>query len=215
MSNPNYQEPADGWEWVTGENFSNEFWAEGEPNEAGPEDCLEVWGFDKVLNDNRCHLDWTGIVVEFEMNGTNHYEALIPQWVWDDKNGTDVLTYVKATPLTDDERNEILKEEGDPDVNDGIVDQFDEDDDNDGILDENDMDDDNDGIDDDSDRVSGTPLGESVDIDSCSSHKFLGKLLKMVIFQVLVLPALLSVLIISRMRKMTLIYEMFRPFKII
>ena len=123
LDNPNYQEPADGWEWVTGENFSNEFWAEGEPNEAGSEDCLEVWGFDKVLNDNRCHLDWTGIVVEFEMNGTNHYEALIPQWVWDDKNGTDVLTYVKATPLTDNERNEILKEEGDPDAdNDGIVD---------------------------------------------------------------------------------------------
>ena len=174
MDNPNYQEPADGWEWVTGENFSNEFWAEGEPNEAGPEDCLEVWGFDKVLNDNRCHLDWTGIVVEFEMNGTNHYEALIPQWIWDDKNETDVLTYVKATPLTDDERNEILKEEGDPDAdNDGIVDQFDEDDDNDGILDENDMDDDNDGIDDDSDRCPGTPVGESVDIEGCSSSQIL------------------------------------------
>tara|TARA_B100001113_G_scaffold238238_1_gene195860 strand:+ start:15384 stop:17213 length:1830 start_codon:yes stop_codon:yes gene_type:complete len=174
MSNPNYMEPSDGWEWVTGENFSNDFWAEGEPNEAGPEDCLEVWGFDKVLNDNRCHVGWTGMVVEFEMNGTNHYEALIPQWVYDDKNETEVLTYVKAIPLTDEERNEILKEEGDPDVdNDGIVDQFDEDDDNDGILDENDMDDDNDGIDDDSDRCPGTPIGELVDIEGCSSSQIL------------------------------------------
>ena len=174
MSNPNYMEPSDGWEWVTGENFSNDFWAEGEPNEAGPEDCLEVWGFDKVLNDNRCHVGWTGMVVEFEMNGTNLYEALIPQWVYDDKNETEVLTYVKAIPLTDEERNEILKEEGDPDVdNDGIVDQFDEDDDNDGILDENDMDDDNDGIDDDSDRCPGTPIGELVDIEGCSSSQIL------------------------------------------
>ena len=28
MDNPNYQEPEGGWEWVTGENFSNDFWAE-------------------------------------------------------------------------------------------------------------------------------------------------------------------------------------------
>ena len=203
MDNPNYQEPEGGWEWVTGENFSNDFWAEGEPNEAGPEDCLEVWGFDKVLNDNRCHLDWTGIVVEFEMNGTNHYEALIPQWVWDDKNGTDVLTYVQATPLTDDERNEILKEEGDPDAdNDGIVDHFDEDDDNDGILDENDMDDDNDGIDDDSDRCPGTPVGESVDIEGCSSSQILKEVTEdgnIPGFNFAL--ALLSVLIIAHNRK--------------
>ena len=205
MSNPNYMEPADGWEWVTGENFSVDFWAEGEPNEAGPEDCLEVWGFDKVLNDNRCHLGWTGMVVEFEMNGTNHYEALIPQWVWDDKNETDVLTYVTATPLTDDERNEILKEDGDPDVdNDGIVDQFDEDDDNDGILDENDMDDDNDGIDDDSDRCPGTPLGESVDIDGCSSSQILKEVTEDGNIPGFSFAfALLSVLIVSRMRKVS------------
>ena len=124
------------------------------------------------MNDARCYYDWRGIVVEYEMNGTNHYEALIPQWVWDDKNETDVLTYVKAIPLTDDERNEILKEEGDPDVdNDGIVDKFDEDDDNDGILDENDMDDDNDGIDDDSDVCPGTPAGEAVDVEGCSASQ--------------------------------------------
>ena len=167
-------EPADGWEWVTGENFSVNLWGEGEPNEAGPEDCLEVWGFDKILNDNRCHLGWMGMVVEFEMNGTNHYEALVPTWEWDDNNQTDVLTYVNAVPLTDEERNDILKEEGDPDVdNDGIVDKFDEDDDNDGILDENDMDDDNDGIDDDSDRCPGTPAGEMVDVDGCSSSQIL------------------------------------------
>ena len=74
---------------------------------------------------------------------------------------TDVLTYVNAVPLTDKERNDIFKEEGDPDVdNDGIVDKFDEDDDNDGILDENDMDDDNDGIDDDSDRCPGIQLAK-------------------------------------------------------
>ena len=84
------------------------------------------------------------------------------------------MTYVNAVPLTDEERNDILKEEGDPDVdNDGIVDKFDEDDDNDGILDENDMDDDNDGIDDDSDRCPGTPAGERVDVDGCSSSQIL------------------------------------------
>ena len=149
MDNPNYSEPSGGWEWVTGENFSNDFWGEGEPNEAGPEDCLEIWGFDKFVNDARCHMGWMGIVVEYEMNGTNHYEALIPQWEWDEKNGTDIVTYVNPVPLTDEERNEILKEEGDPDADDdGIVDAFDNDDDNDGIEDEEDMDDDNDGIDD-------------------------------------------------------------------
>ena len=149
MEHPSYSEPSGGWEWVTGENFSGDYWGEGEPNEAGPEDCLEIWGFDKVFNDNRCHIDWMGLVVEYELNGTNHYEAYVPNWYWDDQNGTDILKYELAKPLTDDERNEILKEEGDPDAdNDGIVDEFDEDDDNDGILDENDMDDDNDGIDD-------------------------------------------------------------------
>ena len=53
------------------------------------------------------------------------------------------------------------------------MDKFDEDDDNDGILDENDMDDDNDGIDDDSDRCPGTPAGERVDVDGCSSSQIL------------------------------------------
>ena len=153
MDSPDYSEPSGGWEWVTGENFSHEFWAEDEPNEAGAEDCLEVWGFDKVLNDNRCYRGWSGLVVEYDMNGTSHYEALIPEWHWDDKNQTDVLVYVKAIPLTDAERNVILLEEGDPDADDdGVVDAFDEDDDNDGIKDEEDMDDDNDGIDDDNDR---------------------------------------------------------------
>ncbi len=203
MENPNYMEPADGWEWVTGENFSVDLWGEGEPNEAGPEDCLEVWGFDKILNDNRCHLGWMGMVVEFEMNGTNHYEALVPTWEWDDNNQTDVLTYVNAVPLTDEERNDILKEEGDPDVdNDGIVDKFDEDDDNDGILDENDMDDDNDGIDDDSDRCPGTPAGERVDVDGCSSSQILKEVTEdgnlpgfSFVF------ALLSILLIAHSRK--------------
>ena len=109
---------------------------------AGPEDCLEVWGFDKFLNDNRCHLGWMGFVVEYEMNGTNHYEAYIPEWYWDEQNGTDILVYVTPVPLTDKERNDILKEEGDPDADDdGIVDIFDKDDYNDGIEDEEDMDD--------------------------------------------------------------------------
>ena len=87
------------------------------------------------------------------------------------------MKYELAKPLTDDERNEILKEEGDPDAdNDGIVDEFDEDDDNDGILDENDMDDDNDGIDDESDRCPGTPVGEMVDVDGCSASQILGEI---------------------------------------
>ena len=177
MDNPTYSEPSGGWEWVTGENFSGDYWGEGEPNEAGPEDCLEIWGFDKVFNDNLCHVDWMGLVVEYELNGTNHYEAYVPNWYWDDQNGTDTLKYELAKPLTDDERNEILKEEGDPDAdNDGIVDEFDEDDDNDGILDENDMDDDNDGIDDESDRCPGTPVGEMVDVDGCSASQILGEI---------------------------------------
>ena len=177
MDHPNYSEPSGGWEWVTGENFSGDYWGEGEPNEAGPEDCLEIWGFDKVFNDNRCHIDWMGLVVEYELNGTNHYEAYVPNWYWDDQNGTDILKYELAKPLTDDERNDILKEEGDPDAdNDGIVDEFDEDDDNDGILDENDMDDDNDGIDDESDRCPGTPIGEKVDVDGCSASQILGEI---------------------------------------
>ena len=174
MDNPDYSEPSNGWEWITGENFTHDFWGEGEPNEAGPEDCLEIWGFDKVLNDNRCHLGWMGIVVEYEMNGTNHYEAYIPQWHWDEQNGTDVLVYVLAVPLTDEERNEILKEEGDPDAdNDGIVDTFDTDDDNDGIDDEEDMDDDNDGIDDDNDRCPGTKVGDRVDEEGCSASQII------------------------------------------
>ena len=177
MDNPNYSEPSGGWEWVTGENFSNDFWGEGEPNEAGPEDCLEIWGFDKFVNDNRCHMGWMGIVVEYEMNGTNHYEALIPQWEWDEKNGADIVTYVNPVPLTDEERNEILKEEGDPDADDdGIVDTFDNDDDNDGIEDEEDMDDDNDGIDDDNDRCPGTKVGDQVDEDGCSASQIIGEL---------------------------------------
>jgi len=177
MDNLNYSEPSGGWEWVTGENFSNDFWGEGEPNEAGPEDCLEIWGFDKFVNDNRCHIGWMGMVVEYELNGTNHYEALIPQWEWDEKNGTDILTYVNPVPLTDKERNDILKEEGDPDADDdGIVDTFDTDDDNDGIDDEADMDDDNDGIDDDNDRCPGTKVGDQVDEDGCSASQIIGEL---------------------------------------
>ena len=177
MDNLNYSEPGGGWEWVTGENFTNEFWGEGEPNEAGAEDCLEIWGFDKFVNDNRCHMDWMGMVVEFEMNGTNHYKALVPQWHWDEKNETDILAYVTAIPLTDEERNEILKEEGDPDADDdGIVDTFDTDDDNDGIEDEEDMDDDNDGIDDDNDRCPGTKVGDQVDEDGCSASQIIGEL---------------------------------------
>jgi len=124
------------------------------------------------LNDARCYYDWHGIVVEYEMNNSNHYEAYIPQWEWDEVNQTDIMTYVIATPMTDKERNDILKEEGDPDVdNDGVVDKFDEDDDNDGILDVNDMDDDNDGIDDDSDVCPGTPAGEPVDAEGCSASQ--------------------------------------------
>lgn len=177
MDNLNYSEPGGGWEWVTGENFTNEFWGEGEPNEAGPEDCLEIWGFDKFINDNRCHLDWMGMVVEFEMNGTNHYKALVPEWHWDEKNETDILIYVTAIPLTDVERNEILKEEGDPDADDdGIVDTFDTDDDNDGIEDEEDMDDDNDGIDDENDRCPGTKVGDQVDEDGCSANQIIGEI---------------------------------------
>lgn len=177
MDNLNYSEPGGGWEWVTGENFTNEFWGEGEPNEAGVEDCLEIWGFDKFVNDARCHMDWMGMVVEFEMNGTNHYKALVPQWHWDEKNETDILAYVTAIPLTDEERNEILKEEGDPDADDdGIVDTFDTDDDNDGIEDEEDMDDDNDGIDDDNDRCPGTKVGDQVDEDGCSASQIIGEL---------------------------------------
>ena len=178
MSNPDYLEPSNGWEWITGEPFSQEFWGEGEPNEAGPEDCLEVWGFDKFLNDNRCHIGWMGLVVEYEMvNGSNHYEAYVPMWNWDIENETDVFSMVLAMPLSDAERNEILKEQGDPDADDdGIVDIFDEDDDNDGIDDENDMDDDNDGIDDENDRCSGTKSGETVDEDGCSASQIIGEL---------------------------------------
>ena len=182
LSSPDYSEPSGGWEWVTGEIFNHSFWPEDEstfekgdfvePNESGPEDCLEVWGFDKYLNDNRCHLDWMGFVVEYELNGTNHYEAYIPVWEWDEGNETDILTYVIATPMTDKERNDILKEGGDPDAdNDGVVDKFDDDDDNDGIVDENDMDDDNDGIDDESDRCPGTSVGYDVDAEGCSANQ--------------------------------------------
>ena len=175
--NPDYLEPSDGWEWVTGENFSNDFWGEGEPNEAGPEDCLEIWGFDKFVNDNRCHMGWMGFVVEYEMNGTNHYEAYIPEWHWDEQNETDILVYVNPIPLTDKERNDILKEEGDPDADDdGIVDIFDKDDDNDGIEDEEDMDDDNDGIDDENDRCPGTKVGDQVDEDGCSANQIVGEI---------------------------------------
>ena len=149
-----------------------------EPNEAGEEDCLEAWGFDKQLNDAYCKSrGWMGFVVEYELNGSNHYEAYVPTWEWDAENETDVFTYVLATPLTDDERNDILKEEGDPDAdNDGIVDEFDDDDDNDGIVDENDMDDDNDGIDDDNDRCPGTPIGEDIDEEGCSASQLLGEI---------------------------------------
>ena len=172
LNSLDYSEPSGGWEWITGETFNHDIWGEGEPNEAGPEDCLEVWGFDKFVNDNRCHLGWMGFVVEYEMNGTNHYEAYIPQWEWDEENDTDVMTYVIAKPMTDKERNDILKEQGDPDAdNDGIVDEFDDDDDNDGIKDEGDMDDDNDGIDDISDSCPGTPVGEAVDAEGCSASQ--------------------------------------------
>ena len=149
-----------------------------EPNEAGEEDCLEAWGFDKQLNDGYCKSrGWMGFVVEYELNGSNHYEAYVPTWEWDAENETDVFTYVLATPLTDNERNDILKEDGDPDAdNDGIVDKFDDDDDNDGIVDENDMDDDNDGIDDDNDRCPGTPIGEDIDEEGCSASQLLGEI---------------------------------------
>ena len=69
-----------------------------------------------------------GFVVEYELNGSNHYEAYVPTWEWDAENETDVFTYVLATPLTDNERNDILKEDGDPDAdNDGIHDSVDDD----------------------------------------------------------------------------------------
>ncbi len=186
-SSPDYTEPSGGWEWITGEKFNHSLWPKDphpmhsdnyvEPNEAGPEDCLEVWGFDKYLNDNRCHMGWMGFVVEYEMNGTNHYEAYTPQWEWDEANQTDVLTYVLAIPLTDEERNQILKDEGDPDADDdGIVDIYDDDDDNDGIADEADMDDDNDGIDDTNDRCPGTKVGDRVDEEGCSASQMLGEI---------------------------------------
>ena len=187
LNSPDYSEPSGGWEWITGEEFNHSLWPQDEstketddfvePNEAGPEDCLEVWGFDKYLNDNRCHMGWMGLVVEYEMSGTNHYEAYTPQWHWDEENQTDVLTYAIAVPLTDEERNEILKEEGDPDADgDGIVDVFDDDDDNDGIDDDVDMDDDNDGIDDYSDSCPGTKVGEPVDAEGCSASQIIGEI---------------------------------------
>ena len=159
-----------GWTWVS------EYYVE--PNEAGGEDCLEVWGFDKYLNDAYCkNSRWMGFVVEYELDGPNHYEAYVPTWEWDEENQTDTLTYVIATPLTDEQRNDILKEQGDPDAdNDGVVDEFDTDDDNDGILDENDMDDDNDGIDDENDRCPGTPIGEFIDEEGCSASQILDEI---------------------------------------
>ena len=159
-----------GWVWVS------EFYSE--PNEAGDEDCLEVWGFDKVLNDANCKSrGWMGLVVEYELEGPNHYEAYVPTWEWDEESQTHILGYVLAIPLTDEERNDILKEQGDPDAdNDGIVDEFDTDDDNDGILDENDMDDDNDGIDDENDRCPGTPIGEFIDEEGCSASQILDEI---------------------------------------
>ena len=193
LSSPDYSEPSGGWEWVTEEEFNHSIWPScqedpnnpcgnednypAEPNDSGSEDCLEVWGFDKYLNDARCHYGWKGIVVEYEMNGTNHYEAYVPEWYWDDKNQTDILSYVTPVPLTDTERNEILKEEGDPDADDdGIVDTFDNDDDNDGIDDGEDMDDDNDGIDDDNDHCPGTKVGDQVDKDGCSANQIVSEL---------------------------------------
>ena len=111
------------------------------------------------------------------MNGTNRYEAYSPEWYWDEANQTDILNYVSTTPLTDKERNEILKEEGDPDAdNDGIVDAFDDDDDNDGIDDEDDMDDDNDGIDDVNDRCPGTTVDDPVDHEGCSASQIIGEI---------------------------------------
>ena len=34
-------------------------------------------------------MGWMGFVVEYEMNGTNHYEAYIPEWYWDEENQID------------------------------------------------------------------------------------------------------------------------------
>ncbi len=39
----NSPEPAGNWQWVTGENWSYSNWLNGEPNNAGNEDCLTIY----------------------------------------------------------------------------------------------------------------------------------------------------------------------------
>ena len=42
---PGYSEPAGGWSWVTGEPWTYQHWADGEPNDwGGGENWLQIWG---------------------------------------------------------------------------------------------------------------------------------------------------------------------------
>ena len=62
---PDYQEPAGGWRWITGEKFSWTNWRQGEPNDAvGTSNCINLYE-DGTWND--CpSTDGRGFIIEFE-----------------------------------------------------------------------------------------------------------------------------------------------------
>ncbi|MCI4395046.1 hypothetical protein PGIGA_G00175880, partial [Pangasianodon gigas] len=50
------------WKWVDGTRLTTAYWGDGEPNNAGDEDCAEILGFPdrKSWNDRLClaQLSW-------------------------------------------------------------------------------------------------------------------------------------------------------------
>lgn len=66
-----YSEPAGGWSWVTGEPWSYQHWAEGEPNDwGGGENWLQIWDAASPswndIPDNVEVAHSTGYIVEYE-----------------------------------------------------------------------------------------------------------------------------------------------------
>ncbi|MCP5021382.1 MAG: hypothetical protein GY930_06360 [bacterium] len=70
---PNYSEPSNGWEWVTGEPFTFANWAAGEPNNnsasGGAEDYAEMWGSGEWNDAELYHAATNSFIVEWESGG--------------------------------------------------------------------------------------------------------------------------------------------------
>jgi hypothetical protein len=67
-SSPSYSEPAGGWEWITGEQWSFTAWHSGEPNNSGNEYQLMTWFHDASGWNDHVSSGSTRYFIEYDTN---------------------------------------------------------------------------------------------------------------------------------------------------